>query len=275
MFGNFMRSKLRTSAGGLLFALVILVAVGSARADDSGSGQAVYHPNPMLMGLDFLIIGVLSAASLTSIALIIDAFIHLRKVKIAPDTVTERIGSLIRARQFEELYDYTASNDSFVSKALNAGLRRAKLGYRAMQEAMESAAAEQSANLFRRIEMLNIIGNIGPLLGLLGTVLGMIMAFMALHTNGGQANATDLSIGIATALWHTFFGLAVAIPSLIAFGFFRIRLDKIVNNATLLSEDLLESLRPVEARTAGTVADPVKAGGHPAKEAEALARKQE
>ncbi|HMD55310.1 MAG TPA: MotA/TolQ/ExbB proton channel family protein [Phycisphaerae bacterium] len=267
MFDFFVRPRFRLTMGWLFAAFIVLAAVGSARADDTGTGQAVYHPNPMLMGLDFLIIGVLSAASLTSIALIIDAFIHLRKSKIVPDHVTERIQSLIRARQFEELYDYTASSDSFVSKAVHAGLRRAKLGYNAMQEALESTAAEQSSNLFRRIEMLNVIGNIGPLLGLLGTVLGMIMAFMALHTNGGEANAADLSVGIATALWHTFFGLAVAIPSLIAFGFFRIRLDKIVNTATLLSEDLLESLRPTEGPSKPT-GEPAKAAARPANQAE-------
>jgi len=260
MFGWFARSKFKLNSAWLFSAFIFLFFAGSARADDTGTGQPVYHPNPMLMGLDFLILGVLAAASLTSIALIIDAFIHLRKVKIAPEHVTERIQSLIRARQFEELYDYTAANDSFVSKALYAGLRRAKLGYHTMQEALENSAAEQSANLFRRIEMLNVIGNIGPLLGLLGTVLGMIMAFLALHTNGGEANAADLSVGIATALWHTFFGLAVAIPSLIAFGFFRIRLDNIINSATLLAEDLLESLRPAEG-SAKQAAEPVKAAG--------------
>ena len=104
--------------------------------------------------------------------------------------------------------------------------------------------------------MLNVIGNIGPLIGLLGTVLGMIEAFDALHHAGGQAKVSDLSVGIATALWHTFGGLAVAIPSLIAFGFFRMRLDKIVSRASVLSEELLESLRPADKAAAATVTAP-------------------
>ena len=71
---------------------------------------------------------------------------------------------------------------------------------------------------------------------------------------GGQAKVSDLSVGIATALWHTFGGLAVAIPSLIAFGFFRMRLDKIVSRASVLSEELLESLRPADKAAAAASA---------------------
>ena len=84
--------------------------------------------------------------------------------------------------------------------------------------------------------------------------LGMIMAFMALHYTGGHAKVTDLSYGIATALWHTFGGLAVAIPSLIAFGFFRNKIDKITARAAMLSEELLETLRPAEGKASPAAA---------------------
>ena len=247
MANSYASSKFRI---GLLAVLAVgaVLAIGhTAMAASGGSGgHTPYHPNPVLWGLDIAVIIVLAGASLASVALIIDAIIHLRESKIAPVETTEHIRSLIEARQFKELMEFTAVDQSFISKALYAGVRRAHLGYAAMREGLENAAAEQSSNLFRRIEMLNVIGNIGPLIGLLGTVLGMIEAFYALHHTGGHAKVTDLSAGIATALWHTFGGLAVAIPSLIAFGFFRTRLDKTVTRASLLSDELLESLRPPE-----------------------------
>jgi len=260
MFSRYARSRFRIMLLGVLF-LGTLVALGhTAMAQSAGGGggsdASAYHPNPILWGLDITVIVVLFGCSLASIALIFDAILHLRESKIAPIETTEHIRSLIDSRQLKELIDFTAADQSFVSKAMQAGIRRAHLGYGAMREALESAVSENSANLFRRIEMLNVIGNIGPLIGLLGTVLGMIEAFDALHHAGGQAKVSDLSVGIATALWHTFGGLAVAIPSLIAFGFFRMRLDKIVSRASVLSEELLESLRPADKAAAATAAAP-------------------
>ena len=233
-------------AGAFVLAALVPDSAVMAGGAAAAGGIAYYYPNPILMALDIVVIVMLASASLASVALIIDAAIHLRAAKIAPVETTRRLQALIEARQFRELMDFTATDASFVSKALYAGVRRAHLGYAAMREGLENSATEQASNLFRRIEMLNVIGNIGPLIGLLGTVLGMIMAFYALHHAGGQARVTDLSAGIATALWHTFGGLAVAIPSLIAFGFFRTRLDKIVTRASLSADELLESLRPSE-----------------------------
>ncbi len=258
MFSSYARSKFRILLlSGLLVASGALM-VHSAMAQTAGGAgaQSVYRPSPILIGLDYTVAAVLIGFSLISIAMIIDAIIHLRESKIAPVDTIEHIRSLINARQLRELTDFTATDTSFVGKTLDAGLRRASLGYPAMREGLENAASENSANLFRRIEMLNIIGNIGPLVGLLGTVLGMIMAFNALHHTGGQAKVTDLSAGIAAALWHTFGGLAVAIPSLVAFGFFRTRLDKMVTRASILTEELLESLRTPEGKTAAPTPAP-------------------
>jgi biopolymer transport protein ExbB len=263
MFNSYVRSRFRAILLAALSSAALLALGHTAMAQGAGGGgMSTYHPNPIIWGLDITVIVVLVGCSLASIALIFDAIIHLRENKIAPVEATEHIRSLIESRQLKELIDFTAADPSFVSKAMQAGIRRAHLGYGAMREGMESEITEDSANLFRRIEMLNVIGNIGPLIGLLGTVLGMIEAFNALHHAGGQAKVSDLSIGIATALWHTFGGLAVAIPSLIAFGFFRMRLDKIVSRAAVISEELLESLRPAEkAATASSSA--TTEGGKP------------
>src|ERR1700749_2277344 len=96
-----------------------------------------------------------------------------------------------------------------------------------MKEAMETAIGEQTAEQFRSIEYLNIIGNLGPLLGLLGTVLGMIEAFYAVQQASGQANVGQLSGGISTALTHTFLGLMLAVPCLAAFGILRTIIDRL------------------------------------------------
>src|SRR5207253_7102619 len=106
----------------------------------------------------------------------------------------------------------------------------------------------QTANQFRSIEHLNVIGNLGPLLGLLGTVLGMIEAFQAMNAAGGQANPADLAGGISKALAHTMLGLILAVPCLAAFGILRTTVDRLTTKAALVAEELLLMMRPSEPR---------------------------
>jgi biopolymer transport protein ExbB len=255
---GFVRSKARVIAVLLALALLLVVstnvasaqttAPAAAAAAQSGANRALVI---VMVIVDLVVIFILLACSIAGIALAIDGLLHVREARIAPVETTEHLRSLINARQFKELMDFTTTDQSFVSQSLNAGLRRAHLGYPAMREALESATGEQTANMFRRIEFLNIIGNIGPLIGLMGTVVGMIKAFYALAQNAGSPDPGKLAEGIATALWHTFFGLLIAIPALIVFGYLRTRADKIATAASMVSEELLESLRPAEKGGAG------------------------
>lgn len=192
----------------------------------------------------FFTIAILSVAGL---ALIIQGFIKNRESVFMPQASTNAIRDLIAERRFKELIDYTETDPSFVSKVLNPALKRAP-SFLAMKEAMETAIGEQTAEQFRRIEYLNIIGNLGPLLGLLGTVLGMIYSFQAVATANGVANVGELSHGISTALCHTFLGLFLAIPCLAAFGVLRTMVDRLTIRGALVAEELLLMIKPAEAK---------------------------
>jgi biopolymer transport protein ExbB len=98
------------------------------------------------------------------------------------------------------------------------------------------------------IEYLNIIGNLGPLLGLLGTVLGMIEAFNEMSAAGGQARPDQLAGGISKALAHTFMGLTLAVPCLAAFGWLRTVVDRLTVRGALIAEELLLMVKPAEAK---------------------------
>jgi len=98
---------------------------------------------------------------------------------------------------------------------------------------------------------LNIIGNLGPLLGLLGTVLGMITAFSDMQAAGGNADPSVLAGGISIALAHTFMGLFLAVPSLAAFGVLRTIVDRLTIKASLVSEELLLMIKPADSGKAG------------------------
>ena len=156
--------------------------------------------------------------------------------------------------------DFTATDTSFVSQSINAGLRRNTTW-------VTPAMAKHRIGHYTRSELvppqwlLERHRQHWPADWFAGYVLGMIMAFQALKEAGGTPKVQDLSGGISTALWHTFLGLAVAIPALVTFGFYRTRIDKITSKAALLSEELLESLRPEEKKTS------VNVGGEMAKPA--------
>jgi biopolymer transport protein ExbB len=202
----------------------------------------------------FIIIFLLSITGLT---LIIQGFIKNREAVLMPEETTNLIREMIAQRRFKELIEFTENDPSFISKALNPALKRAPI-FSSMKEAMETAVGEQTAEQFRRIEYLNIIGNLGPLLGLLGTVLGMIKAFSAMQASG-SANPTQLAEGVATALTHTFLGLFLAVPCLAAFGVLRTMVDRLTIRGALVAEELLLMIKPIEAKPA--IPSPVTPSG--------------
>jgi biopolymer transport protein ExbB len=117
-----------------------------------------------------------------------------------------------------------------------------------MREAAELAASEESARWFRKIDMLSVIGNLGPLVGLAGTVWGMILAFTSLGETGGQAGPAQLSLGISKALFHTLLGLCLAIPCLLAYGWYRGVVDRLCTRAIVSASEVIEALPATEKK---------------------------
>ena len=103
---------------------------------------------------------------------------------------------------------------------------------------------EESIRLHQKIGWLSLIANVAPMMGLLGTVGGMIEAFNTIASSGGQANPAELAGGISKALLTTMFGLVVAIPTTASFAFLRNRLVKSVIEIGAIVEDLFERFRP-------------------------------
>lgn len=187
------------------------------------------------------------ALSITGFTLIIRAFMRSTAKVLMPEDTTNQIREMISQRKFKELIEFTEGDPSFISKALNPALKRAP-SFSSMKEAMETAIGEETADKFRGIEYLNIIGNLGPLLGLLGTVLGMINAFSDMQKAQGKADPSTLAGGISQALTHTFMGLFLAIPCLAAFGVLRTIVDRLTVRGALQAEELLLMIKPAEAR---------------------------
>jgi len=233
-------SKVRIALLVACIAAVVFVVTSSSFAQAPGGtgGEPVKGVKKNLLQLimgniDFVSITI-ALLSITGLTLIIQGFIKIRAAALIPESSTNHIRELIGRREFKELIDFTETDPSFISRALNPALKRAP-SFSSMKEAMETAVAEQTAEQFRRIEYLNIIGNLGPLLGLLGTVLGMIDSFQGLMAAGGDANPAELADGISKALCHTFLGLFLAVPCLAVFGVQRTMVDRLTTQAALIS----------------------------------------
>lgn len=229
--------------------LLVVVGVATAFAAEAPTTAGKSLLQVILEGAEWpgAIILVLSFASVT---IIVEHFWTIRNATMLPAAEFEATRQLIEARKFKECIESVRASRSMFADVLTIGLRHGRNGFDAMYEASQERAAAWSSRLFRKVEYLNIIGNLAPLMGLLGTVLGMIRAFGAMQEAHGAYKPENLAGGISLALVNTFLGLAVAIISLGFFGICRSRVDALTTSAHAAVIDLLEYFRPITVGSA-------------------------
>ncbi len=193
----------------------------------------------------FLIVMLLLALSLTAAYLVFEHIMTLRASELMPEGVASRVRELLAAERLIDAEEACRQQPSFLSFVLLSGLAEADGDWPAVEKALEDSLAEQSARLFRKIEYLSVIANIAPMIGLLGTVTGMIFAFQQVASTQGAAGAGQLAEGIYQALVTTVGGLIVAIPSLGAFAILRNRGDQLVAEVAYSAQHVF---RPIKRR---------------------------
>jgi biopolymer transport protein ExbB len=210
---------------------------------------------------------LLMLGSLAAVTIIVRCMLDVRASKIIPAESLRTMADLIRGRRFDDLKDFAAKDASFPARVVHGVIEqhgtpdKVRGSKDAVRETAELVASEEVGRWFRAIEPLNVVGNLGPLIGLAGTVWGMILAFTSLGDSGGQAGPTDLSLGISKALFHTLLGLVLAIPCLLVFGFYRSIVDRLCTRAMLESSRLVDLMgeagegRAGEVRAAGAGRD--------------------
>ena len=182
--------------------------------------------------------------SIVTVGLIIRYITMIRRSTILPEILRGQIQELFEAKGYRDAIELTGEDPSFLSYVVHAGLTEASHGYPAMERAMEEASEERTTKLLRGIEWLSLIGNIGPMLGLLGTVWGMINVFFTIVSEGGMPNPAALAGGVGVALVTTMLGLGVAIPALAAYAILRNRIDALTSEAMVACQDLISTFRP-------------------------------
>ena len=194
--------------------------------------------------------------SVAAVALGIEHLITIRRGALIPPGMAEEVFELVAQGNLTQAEQVCKLRPSYLGYLLLSGLQEVRQGYAAVEKAVEDAAIEQSARLFRKIEYLSVIANVSTMLGLLGTVVGLVMAFKRVAETQGAARAADLAGGVYLALVTTVEGLVVAIPAVAAFAIFRNRVDQLGAEATLLSDHIFRAVkrsRPVRRPQPSTV----------------------
>ena len=182
----------------------------------------------------------LLAASIIAVALIIERAISLRTKKIIPPTLFDQVVEVYRRQGVSEEVLQRLAQDSPLGTVLAAGLRNHRSSRYVMKEAIEEAGRAVSHEMERFLSTLGTIATASPLLGLFGTVIGMIEIFGSQSPTG--SNPQQLAHGISIALYNTAFGIAIAIPSLVFYRHYKNKVDTFVVEMELLASKLVDML---------------------------------
>ena len=165
-------------------------------------------------------------ASVIAVALIIERSISLREKKIIPPTLLEQVITVYQRQGVNEEVLQKLAKDSPLGTVLAAGLRNHRSSRYVMKEAIDEAGRAVAHELERFLTTLGTIATASPLLGLFGTVIGMIEIFGSQSPTG--SNPQQLAHGISIALYNTAFGIGIAVPSLILYRHFKNKVEGLV-----------------------------------------------
>ncbi len=156
-----------------------------------------------------------------------------------PSALIDGFETLFNEKKFQEAYELAKNDDSFIGQVLSAGLAKLSAGYSQAIEAMQEVGEEQAMRMEHRLSYIGLIGTISPMVGLLGTVDGMVRSFSVIANSTTTPKPSELARGISTALITTLVGLIIAIPAIIAYGFLRNRIARLVLEVGIVSEGLM------------------------------------
>lgn len=201
----------------------------------------------------YLALGVFSIVGLM---VAMERLINLRKGAVAPASFLTRVTD-IGARTDatgSDLVELAKSSATPAGRVLRAGAMRAGRPVVEVEKAMEDAAIRETAELRSRNRPLSVVGNIAPLVGLLGTVVGMIFAFQSAEGGlGTGGNAGELAAGIKLALITTAAGLTIAVPAMLLSAWFNSRVDKFMRQIAAAMDDTIPLFTRLEQPVGGGI----------------------
>ena len=227
------------------------LAMGAEINDEAGVPKETAFTLMKKGGFVMIPLGI---ASILALALGTERFLSLRREKVLPTGFLDGLGHAWHADPTGQLAeDYCNESGGAAGHVFKAGIQWRHYGYEAVSQAIEDAGSREADRMKRSLRPLSAIAAVAPLLGLLGTVYGMISAFQRTSSSGGAAKTADLATGIYEALVSTATGLTLAIPVMLLFQYLSARVDGLIDHIDevgtgfIVNHARLESPQVVEA----------------------------
>lgn len=196
------------------------------------------------LGIPYFVVFLL--LSFTLVALLVMNLLTASRNNVCPVALVEGFENHLNEKRYQEAYELAKSDESFLGQVLSAGLAKLQSGYAHAIEAMQEVGEEENMKLEHRLSYMQLIGTISPMIGLLGTVHGMIQCFDEIATaGGGTPKPKELADGISRALFTTLIGLMLAIPAIAIYSILRNRISRLVLEVGILSEGLMSRFENV------------------------------
>ncbi len=203
----------------------------------------------MFRSLGWMYSVVFLSLSFTLVALIVMNLLMARRDNVVPVALVEGFEAHLNEKRYQEAYEMAKNDESFLGQVLSAGLAKLSTGYQQAIEAMQEVGEEENMKMEHRLSYMALIGTISPMVGLLGTVQGMIAAFSVIATSPTAPRPAELAVGISTALFTTLVGLFIAIPAIAVYNIIRNRVQRLVLEVGILSESLMSRFATMGKKT--------------------------
>ncbi len=187
---------------------------------------------------------VILGMSFYLVAVVAWMFAHYRRASAIPEPLVQELMDLLGRKHYDRAYGRLFDDRSFLARTLAPAVRKLPSGQVAAQRALELANEDVTMEMEHRTTYLATVGTLGPMIGLVGTVYGMIRSFQAIATAGATPEASQLAAGISTALFVTLEGIALSVPAIAFYALFRNRIARLSLEVQLTAEALLEQFAP-------------------------------
>jgi len=210
-----------------------------------------------LIGLVILILSIYFVSTVSRL------FLEMRQKVATPPELVDELMELLQKREFKEIYALAKEDHSFLSRLLAAGIAELPSGLAEARDAMERVGEAVTVEMEKKISMLAVLGTLGPMIGLLGTLKGMIASFSVIARYDTQLKASEVAGGISEALVLTFEGVALSVPAIYFFAVFRNRVSAISVATLLQADEYLRRFAHAARTKTPPTAQPVPKPGKP------------
>jgi biopolymer transport protein ExbB len=224
-------------------------------ATEEGGGDAAEQKKPTESLLVFLFrsLGIRYVIaflflSFTLVAYMVMCMLGARRDTVCPPHLVASFDANLNEKKYQEAYELAKNDDSMLGQILAAGMSKLSVGYDSAKEAMEQVNEDENMKIDRRLGYIGLIGTIAPMVGLLGTVDGMVASFQVIANSTQQPKPNELAEGISMALVTTLVGLWLAIPAIVSFTLLKMRMAKLTFDVAVNTEVLMSRFQTMNKK---------------------------